>query len=57
MIDVKIGDNSVDFLNPLTKIHYTDSNSVKRIYRMGKKEIQVVSSQSSYIRLTGFRVL
>ena len=57
MIDVKISDNSVDFLNPLTKIHYTDSNSVKRIYRMGKKEIQVVSSQSSYIRLTGFRVL
>lgn len=57
MIDVKIQDNSVNFLNPLTKIHYTDSNSVKRIFRMGKKEINVVSSQSSYIRLTGFRVL
>lgn len=57
MIDVTVDDNSVNFLNPLTKIHYIDSNSVKRIFRMGRKEINVVSSQSSYIKLIGFRVL
>lgn len=57
IFDAKIDDNSVNFLNPLSKITYLDSNNVKRTYRMARKEISVVSSQSSYIRVSGFRIL
>lgn len=57
MIEVVIDENSVNFLNPLSKIYFFDSNGVKRTYRMALKEINVVSSISSYVRIVGFRVL
>lgn len=56
-LDVTISDNSIDFLNPISKLIYLDSFNTRRNYRLLKKEIVVKSSKSSLMKLTGFRNL
>lgn len=56
-IDMSLLDNSVNFINPLTKITYIDSTRQMRIYRIIRKEIEVLSSRSSSMKLKGLRVI
>ena len=56
-IDLSVLDNSVSFINPLTRLTYTDSTRQIRIFRVIRKEIEVLSSLRSSIKLKGLRVI
>lgn len=56
-IDISVLDNSVDFINPLTRLTYTDSTRQIRTYRTIRKEILVLSSLRSELKIKGLRVI
>lgn len=56
-ITVKIPDNSVNFINPLTKLYYIDSEGKQRIFRVSYKKIYVESSRLSKLTIKGFRLI
>lgn len=56
-INVNIPDNSVNFINPLTKLYYIDSEGQQRIFRVCYKKIYVESSRLSKLTIKGFRLI
>lgn len=56
-ISVNVPDNSVNFINPLTKLYYIDSEGKQRTFRVCYKKIYVESSRQSKLSIKGFRLI